>query len=715
MPSSIQGEAELFDLTPRKEAMMLDSSPSMDWLGNAAGLGYRLEAKDGLSSEAKAGLEMLEASQRGRTRKASPNSPRRRRPLDKENAGAPNTSPPGGQDSLTKAALKRQQVVDKLSQAQIDERTRLCIFKAKAEAGPAGQAGDGHLDSEPITSNAHQEAEGLVGRWAEGLRPEETSRRWQAKVGKAHLTVPHGPMLQTGLRSRSLSVDARFGTPLRGCESVGEPNLSRCSRTTSRERTVMGTPEQSVRSVKSMRSVLSTTSVFTASLAGRFVCTRPLTFPKGPNLATASRSRSLSVGAHTPERQNRSLSVHSARSARSASRTRPNLTVPRGPLLSTEVRSRSRSCGTATPERSLRSSSVRSTYSCHSVTVPRGPVLATELRSRSRVRTPSAHSVGSHTSFRSCSSARAPSVRSLSAQPRSLTVPVGPLLATQIRSWSRSRRACTPNAQDHTLHMSVGHSSVASALSADELPQEAQVQDVPVRVENIPKPQREQPSQVVCAGRLAAGQLAAGQLAASKEQNQSPPSACMDSIESQKDLAGEVVADLPEPLGSNLEADALARRTWEINWLASNADALADQFVATERAEAEALASAPSPLSEYLPVTPQSTPLAVSGAESSQTSGKVAQQLQASGISAQQRICEGQDGMASAESRALAKKKQMLAKMAQEQANTRKERFVFGRPGTTPTRKKDLKLTPVSKPEPASVALPPVEQDVNGK
>lgn len=228
--------------------------------------------------------------------------------------------------------------------------------------------------------------------------------------------------------------------------------------------------------------------------------------------------------------------------------------------------------------------------------------------------------------------------------------------------------------------MSVGHSSVASAVSADELPQElacqpsdsqeAQAQDVPVLVENIPKQHREQASEVVCGTSLEA----------SKAQNQSLSSACMDSIESQKGLAGEVVADLPEPLGSKLEADALA--------------------------------SAPSPLSEYLP---QSTPLAESGAESSETSGNVAQQLQASGISAQQRICEGQDGMASAESRALSKKKQMLAKVAQEQANTRKERFVFGRPGTTPTRKKDLKLTPVSKPEPPSVACPPVEQEVSGK
>lgn len=174
------------------------------------------------------------------------------------------------------------------------------------------------------------------------------------------------------------------------------------------------------------------------------------------------------------------------------------------------------------------------------------------------------------------------------------------------------------------------------------------MQDVCALIRNMPKPHREQPPEVACGASL-------------------------------EGLADEVAADLPEPLGSKLEADALA--------------------------------SAPSPL----PETPHSTPLVESGAESSETSGKVAQQLQASGKSAQQRICEGQDAMASAESRALSKKKQTLAKVAQEQANTRKERFVFGRPGTTPTRKKDLKLTPVSKPEPASVALPPVEQEVSGK
>lgn len=181
--------------------------------------------------------------------------------------------------------------------------------------------------------------------------------------------------------------------------------------------------------------------------------------------------------------------------------------------------------------------------------------------------------------------------------------------------------------------------------------QEALVQDVCALIKNMPKPHRVQPSEVACGASLEA--------------------------------PDEVAADLPEPLGSKLEADALA--------------------------------SALSPLSEYLPLTPQNTPLVESGAESSETSGKVAQQLQASGKSAQQRICEGQDATASAESRALSKKKQTLAKVAQEQANTRKERFVFGRPGTTPTRKKDLKLTPVSKPELASVALPPVEQEVSGK
>jgi hypothetical protein len=231
--------------------------------------------------------------------------------------------------------------------------------------------------------------------------------------------------------------------------------------------------------------------------------------------------------------------------------------------------------------------------------------------------------------------------------------------------------------------MSVGHSSATSVVSADELPQElpcqpsdcqpAQAQDVPVRVENIPKQQSAQAVDVLCGATVEVPE----------SQSRSLPSVCADIFETQKCPVGEVCADPPEKSGSKSEADALP--------------------------------SEPSPLSAYLPVmTPQSAPLAESSAESGETSGNVAQQLQASGISAQQRICGEQDGTESAESRALSKKRQTLAKVAQEQANTRKERFVFGRPSTTPTRKKNLKLTPVRKPEPPSVASPPVEQEASG-
>lgn len=70
------------------------------------------------------------------------------------------------------------------------------------------------------------------------------------------------------------------------------------------------------------------------------------------------------------------------------------------------------------------------------LTVPVGPHLETELRSRGRSTSWSQRGQfpGTPETFRSCSSARGGSVRSAS---RELTVPVGPLLRTEMRSWSR--------------------------------------------------------------------------------------------------------------------------------------------------------------------------------------------------------------------------------------------------------------------------------------
>jgi len=56
------------------------------------------------------------------------------------------------------------------------------------------------------------------------------------------------------------------------------------------------------------------------------------------------------------------------------------------------------------------------------------------------------------------------------------------------------------------------------------------------------------------------------------------------------------------------------------------------------------------------------------------------------GKTPQESTCEALDVAATPESRAASRKQQVLAKVAEEQANVRKQRFVFGKSGTTPIR-----------------------------
>jgi len=659
----IETETQYFDLTPRKRALIFDASQE---LGSPGDVG---EKPDRASPPF-----VTETSKRGRAlgRRGVANSGSPA--LNKENVGPVRASPEGGKAVLTKAALKRQQVVNELSQAQADARSRLCIFKKD------GEAGEHERDSEPTTGQA---VETSVGGSRAGSHAGSHGHC-------AALTVPQGPTLRTAVRSssRSQGCDGRsFSTPLRGVHSVGEPELSHRSRGTSRER--VGTPEQSVRSMRSMRSVRSmqsvklSTSVFSASLAGRSLCTRPLTFPQGPNLATEARSRSHSVGARTPagtpERHCRSVSMHSTRSL-SRTPSQYNLTVPQAPVLATELRSRSRSVGTRTPSAHSVGTPERSVRSCRTATTPNGPLLSTSLRSRSHsVNSCAPHSTSAKKFPTEPLRPHRPRGRSHSVDMRmpsysgTLTIAKGPVLSTDLRSRSRQR---TPS-----VH-SVGtpERSVRSCLSRDSFRSCASVRD-----SSVCSLSRSQPRPLT----VPVGPLLATQVRSSSrshrgcltnvagEQETEPPIATESSgrthgSDAQPEITDPPCKDMTQQEQSDQPSEAAEDQCEElgpkqVHGLPDEAEVLASDESSKEQAGVVASGESPKEqevrgLLDYLP-TPE---------RHATVSGK--------------RETSGPDATSSAESRAASRKQQVLAKVAEEHANIRKQRFVFSRPGTTPTR-----------------------------
>jgi len=740
-------KTEYFDLTPRKRAMIFEAAQE---LASAASSTLQFPDRSGPPF-------VTETSRRGRAlgrsggiAKGSPNC---QPTLDKENVANVEAActPDGGKSTLTKAALKRRQVVDDLAQAQADARSRLCIFKTKTDA----TIGD-NADAEP------------------GDRMESAAQAFEISVGSraasqgytGELTVAQGPVLRTAIRSssrdgRSLSI------PMRGLHSVGEAELSQRSRGTSREQAPL---EQSVRSMQSMRSVRSmqtmksATSVNYGSLVGRSVCTRPLTFPTGPVLATEARSRSHSVGARTPpagtpEKHSRSVSVSSSRSV---SRTPSQLTVPRAPLLATELRSRSRSVGVrtpshsvGTPERSVRSCcptsvpngcsvrnrsrsvdmrtpsaktaskgplkphrprsrshsvDMRTPAYTPNVTVPKGPVLSTELRSRSRLRTPSAHSVGTpdrersvrscHTpeSYHSCSSVRDSSVRSRNGQPRPLTVPVGPLLETEFRSQvDRCRRSAVSQVeQEAELRSHRGCRSALSPVEQDKVLLEvAEMDSASIGVTL----QCEESSQHGLTERASSSERHHGRRkckspgaasdadAASREEeeeklNLPEEPECVSPLSLPEDDAR---VSLPTtPRANNAHAEVVMRVVAQLTNTSARSsfdDAAVDKPVPL-RPDSLAANTEPA-LSSLLDFLPGCEDAAIPAKPDERCSG---QQATTTGNELQESLCESSDFTASAESRAASRKQEVLAKVAEDHANIRKQRFVFGKPGTTPIR-----------------------------
>jgi len=100
---------------------------------------------------------------------------------------------------------------------------------------------------------------------------------------------------------------------------------------------------------------------------------------------------------------------------------------------------------------------------------------------------------------------------------------------------------------------------------------------------------------------------------------------------------------------------------------------------------------APTPINllDYLPETPQRDPQCTPMVDSGKQQEGSPQYSSQSGTRTQERACETINSTSTPEIRAESRKHQVLAKVAQEQANVRKDLFVFGKsPIRTPSRKK---------------------------
>lgn len=253
------------------------------------------------------------------------------------------------------------------------------------------------------------------------------------------------------------------------------------------------------------------------------------------------------------------------------------------------------------------------------------------------MRTPSAgtpegsvHSCMSPASFRSCCSVRGRS-RSNSVQ-RELTVPIGPLLRTEMRSWSRSRCGNSPT------------------RTAEKVLEPSQSKPVPL-VPNIVVVSAEETEE-----RLRQHEEVKDDISPAAE------SVCeagadrrLDGVSEAKSSGGSIYS-----MGAIQEIQKKRAQQDSMNPHKDDPPPDADQA---------SKAAATSSLLDYLPETPLRTP---------QEFGKTPVRRLADDF--QTPVGD------TPESRAESRKKHVLAKVAQEHESVRKQHFVFGQKGSTPLR-----------------------------